>query len=190
MREVLDTSILLARNGEDGAGASVLFLVHRAADGWLALDVAGKEIAVAAPDEPWTGPPIRLRHGGPEFEDRTFSLYALDKDPLDFGGLRVPAPGRLRFGFGGDLEAIVRAARAEASVRLVLFRGLTVLARRSRSIPEAWRIARASPEIVFEASRNAIARAALLPASSTPRSRWGSPTPRAGAPGSARARRG
>jgi hypothetical protein len=161
VQAALDTSVLLADGSAGSRDACVLFVVHRAADGWLALDVAGSEIARVAPGEAWMGPPIRILRGGPEYADRTFSLYALDADPRSFGGLRVPAPCALRFGFGGDLEAIVRAARAEASARVLLFRGLSVIARRSRSIPEAWRAARGSPELVFATPQSEIARAVL-----------------------------
>jgi hypothetical protein len=194
VQAALDTSMLLADVSAGTRGATVLFVVHRAADGWLALDVAGQEIARLVPGEPWQGAPIRILRGGPEYADRTFSLYALDEDPRSFGGLRVPAPCAARLGFGGDLAAIVRAARAEASARLLLFRGLSVIARRSRSIPEEWRAARCDPELVFATPRSEIARAVLRPscgaASAPPTRRSGTSRSRGAAPDSARVRRG
>jgi hypothetical protein len=157
MRDHLDTGTLLAREaGADRrARRSVLFLVHRAADGWLAVDLAGEEIARfgqvgRAAKCCGTCAELRCLRGGDAQSDRIFSLYALDPDPESWGGLRVPAAGPLRFGFGGDLKGVVSAACTGGRPRVVLFRGLTVLARRSRSIPAGMAVARATPELVFE----------------------------------------
>jgi hypothetical protein len=134
-----------------------LFLVHRAADGWIALDLTGDLLSFCAlRHEVFADrrlPPrrgVRLLRGGSAFPERVFSLYAFDFDPESCGGLRVPAPGPLRMGFGGNLSQILRAAAEAESPRLLLFRGLTALAGRSRSAPDGAMAARASAELVFE----------------------------------------
>jgi hypothetical protein len=157
MRDHLDTGTLLARESGDGRRdrRGVLFLVHRAADGWLAVDLTGDEIARFGPVDRasrccGTCAELRCLRGGDAQTDRIFSLYAFDLDPESWGGLRVPAAGPLRFGFGGDLRGVVSAACSGVRPRLVLFRGLTALPGRSRSIPAGMVIARATPELVFE----------------------------------------
>src|SRR5258705_11037922 len=164
MRLHLDTAVLLA---EPTDRRRVLFLVHRAADGWIALDVAGEAVALA--------PGVRVLGGGACYRRRVFSLYALDLDPEACQGLRVPSRGPLRFGFGGDLKRILGAALAEARPRLLLFRGLTRLEDRSRSAPAGAWTARASAELVFEAPRETLweeVRRVALASSAPPTSRW------------------
>src|SRR5260221_9742004 len=158
MRDHLDTGTLLARESGDDRRArrSVLFVVHRAADGWLAVDLTGDEIARFGPVDRASRccaacTELRCLRGGDAQSDRIFSLYALDLDPESWGGLRVPAAGPLRFGFGGDLRGVVNAACPGARPRLVLFRGLTALPGRSRSIPAGMLVTRATPELVFAA---------------------------------------
>lgn len=168
MRPRLDTSFLLLE------GRRALFLVHRAADGWLALDLAGPVTDRFAPG-------IEIVRGGEFFPDRILALYAIDGDPEDFGGLRVPGPCGSRFGVGGDVDRLL----LEAKGRLRFFRGLSTIPTRSRALPAGSVLVRATPELVFEAQRDA------LWALSRPRtSRCGSPRDRAGAPGSALGRTG
>jgi hypothetical protein len=61
MRPRLDTSFLLLE------GRRALFLVHRAADGWLALDLAGPVTDRFAPG-------IEVVRGGDSFPDRILTL--------------------------------------------------------------------------------------------------------------------
>jgi hypothetical protein len=182
MRAHLDTAVLVA---EPSDRRRVLFLVHRAADGWLALDLAGDEVSLAAG--------LRIVRGGSSFPRRIFSLYALDLDPEACRGLRVPSRSAERFGFGGDLTRILAAATAASRPRLLLFRGLTRVDDRSRSAPAGVWTARASAELVFEAPRETLwdeVRRLARATSAPPRSRWGNGRCRAGEPGSARVRRG
>jgi hypothetical protein len=182
MRAHLDTAVLVA---EPADRRRVLFLVHRAADGWLALDLTGDERTLA--------PGLRIVRGGDAFPRRVFSLYALDLDPEACRGLRVPSRSAERFGFGGDLTRILAAAAAAQRPRLILFRGLTRLDDRSRSAPPGVWTARASAELVFEAPRGTLwaeVRRIALASSAPPRSRWGNVRRRGAARGSARARRG
>lgn len=168
MRPRLDTSFLLLE------GRRALFLVHRAADGWLALDLAGPVTDRFTPD-------LEIVRGGDSFPDRVFTLYMHHRDPEDFGGLRVPGLAGARFGVGGDVGRLLLEARG----RLRFFRGLSTIPSRSRAVPEGSILVRATPELVFEAQRDA------LWALSRPRtSRCGSPRDRAAAPGSAPGRKG
>lgn len=200
MGDHLDTGVLLAREAGEGRGnrRSVLFLVHRAADGWLALDLCGEELGRFACRERGE---VRCVRGGASHADRIFSLYALDLDPESCGGLRVPARGGSQFGFGGDLRELLRECSARKRARLLLFRGVTALAGRSRAIPAGTFPARATPELVFETPpgplwevvrRDALRSPARAPRSSTspPTSRSGNGWHRVGAPGSARGRTG
>ena len=168
MRPRLDTSFLLLE------GRRVLFLVHRAADGWLALDLAGPVTDRYAPD-------IEIVRGGDLFLDRILTLYAVDGDPETFGGLRVPGSGGARFGVGGDVDRLLLAAKG----RLRFFRGLSAIPSRSRAAPAGSILLKATPELVFETRPDALWEL------SPPRtSRCGSPRDRAAAPGSARVRTG
>ena len=143
MRPRLDTSFLLLE------GRRALFIVHRAADGWLALDLAGPVTDRFAPG-------IEIVRGGDCFLDRILTLYALDGDPEAFGGLRVPGSGGARFGVGGDVDRLLLAARG----RLRFFRGLSTIPSRSRAVPEGSILVRATPELVFETQRDALLREA------------------------------
>ena len=222
MRPRLDTSFLLfeSRSGIPAGSRGprrlgrVLFLVHRAADGWLALDLAGPvterfvprsgtqppeiepriepeiepeierrigqrigprigpgiepriELRIRPRIEPRVEPAIEPRieivRGGDSFPDRILPLYALDGDPESFGGLRVPGPGGVRFGLGGDLDRLLRTALGTATrgrcsrPRLRLFRGLSHLSCRSRAVPEGSMLVRATPELVFETRPDAL----------------------------------
>src|SRR5262249_4628735 len=126
MGDHLDTGTLLAREAGEGRGnrRSVLFLVHRAADGWLALDLSGEELGRFACFERGE---LRCLSGGASHADRIFSLYALGLDPESCGGLRVPTRGNEQFGFGGDLAKVMRESCRRRSARLLLFRGATAL---------------------------------------------------------------
>ena len=101
-------------------------------------------------------PEIVVVRGGDSFLDRILPLYALDRDPEIFGGLRVPGPGGAQFGLGGDVDSLFRAsiestARERSSrSRLRFFRGLSRISCRSRAVPEGSTLVRATPELVFE----------------------------------------
>jgi len=186
MRDPLDTGMLLAQEPcpPQIPRRRILFLVHRAADGWIGLDLLGEEIARFRGGKFGD---VRCLRGGDAHAESTFSLYATELDPEDCGGLRVPAPGPLRFGFGGDPARILRGKR----VRLLLLRGLTPIAGRSRAVPDGAAVLRATPELVFEMPQRSLWLAVRRAASSArPTSRWRIPTDRGGAPDSARARTG
>jgi hypothetical protein len=168
MRPRLDTSFILL----DALRA--LFLVHRAADGWLALDLAG-------PVTDRFEPGLDIVRGGDRCLDRILALYAIDGDPEDFGGLRVPGSASARFGVGGDVGRILLASRG----RLRLFRGLSAIPTRSRAVPEGSILVPATPELVFGTPRDA-----LLEVFQRRTSRSGSPRDRASARGSALGRTG
>jgi hypothetical protein len=196
MGDHLDTGTLLAREAGEGAGPrrSVLFLVHRAADGWLALDLEGEELARFSCCERGV---LRCLSGGASHSNRVFSLYALDLDPESCGGLRVPTRGDAQFGFGGDLGEVLRQSCRRRSLRLLLFRGATALPWRSRAIPARTFSARATPELVFETPPGAlwevVRRIACErggPASPLPTNRSDNGSCRVAAPGSARGRTG
>src|SRR6187397_600764 len=87
MRPRLDTAVLLLERPEDRPGGSVLFLVHRAADGWLALDLAGPVTDRFAPPRGSDRPSLEVVRGGGSFPGRVLALYALPADPESFGGL-------------------------------------------------------------------------------------------------------
>lgn len=119
--------------------------------------------------EPEIGPEIEIVRGGDSFLDRILPLYALDRDPESFGGLRVPGPGGVRFGLGGDIDRLLRAAMGSARherisrPRLRFFRGLSEIPCRSRAVPEGSVLVRATPELVFETRPDALwAEAACL----------------------------
>jgi hypothetical protein len=160
MRAHLDTAILLAESlgREREMCGRVLFLVHRAADGWLGLDLTGEELARFGTAHGDRRRELRVLRGGSAFPERIFSLYALDVDPGLCGGLRVPAPGAIRFGFGGDLAPVLRAAAGRLATRLLLFRGLSALVARTRSVPDGAAVAHATPELVFETPPGALWR--------------------------------
>lgn len=145
MRPRLDTSLLLFE------GRRALFLVHRAADGWLALDLAGPVTDRFAPG-------IEIVRGGDSCLDRILPLYAFDRDPEEFGGLRVPGPGGARFGVGGDVDRLMTAAKGSprSGPRLRFFRGLSRVPRRSRAVPDGSILVRATPELVFETRPDAL----------------------------------
>ncbi|MFN0008301.1 MAG: hypothetical protein ACKVXR_10360 [Planctomycetota bacterium] len=139
MRPRLDTSFLLLE------GRRALFLVHRAADGWLALDLAGPVTDRFAPG-------IAIVRGGESFLDRIFPLYMFDRDPVEFGGLRVPGPSGARYGVGGAVDRLLLTARGSPGTgpRLRFFRGASRIPCRSRALPEGAILVRATPELVFE----------------------------------------
>ena len=156
MQPRLDTAVLLAE-GRDGAPpARVLFLVHRAADGWLGLDLTGRVTDRFLAGGGRVGEVVEVVRGGESFPDRILALYALDLDPESCGGLRVPSPGGARFGLGGDVGRLLGAAMATpgpgriAPPRIRFFRGLSAIPRRSRSVPRGSIVVRATPELVFE----------------------------------------
>jgi len=167
MRPRLDTAVLLLERPDDRPGGSVLFLVHRAADGWLALDLAGPVTDRFAPPRGSDRPSLEVVRGGGSFPGRVLALYALPADPESFGGLRVPGPGGARFGLGGDVERLLEAALGSpmsgrgGPPRIRFFRGLTSLATRSRAPPAGAIVLRATPELVFEARPGGIGAAEL-----------------------------
>ena len=178
MRLRLDTSILLlegrkgiptAPRGPRPSGRA-LFLVHRAADGWLAFDLAGSVTERFVPRGGSGRTGIDIVRGGDAFPDRILPLYALDRDPESFGGLRVPGPGGVRFGLGGDVEALVRVAVESAEregmlrPRLRFFRGLSAIRCRSRAAPEGSILVRATPTLVFETMPDELWKEAACPA--------------------------
>ena len=144
MRARLETATLLA----DPSGR-VLLIVHRAADGWLALDLTGREEGVVR--GPCGG--LRILRGGRSHRERVFSLHALLADPAAVGALRVPETLPASFGFGGDLGRILARAGRRAERRLLLFRGLTVLDPRMHLVPRGAAVAAATPRLVFETPR-------------------------------------
>ena len=169
----LDTCVLLFER----RAARILFLVHRACDGWLALDLAG-------PVTDRFVPGIEVVRGGESFPDRVLALHALDRDPALFGGLRVPGPRGAHFGLGGDVERLLDAARS--SGRLRFFRGLSAIPGRSRAVPPGAIVVPATPDLVFAASARELRELACAPRTS----RSDSPWDRAAARDSARARTG
>lgn len=121
---------------------AVLFVVHRAADGWLAFDLAGP--ATDAIDGR-----MEVTRGGTRHRDRIFALHA-DLGEVTAGrALAVASPRHAAcFALGGDLSALVDRARRELVPRLRLFRGLTVLRARDRGDVE--HALPATHELVFE----------------------------------------
>jgi hypothetical protein len=194
------------REGRDEAKGKVVFLVHRAADGWLGLELTGAVTQRFRPTEAGEDREIEVVRGGNAFDDRIVALYHLDFDPESLGGLRVPGTAGARFGFGGDLTSLLRAVRSKtgactgAREHLRLFRGMTALSPRSRSVPEGARVVRATPELVFEvpaeilwleASRADVQnRQPAAVSSARRRSRWDMPRDRGATLGSARGRTG
>ena len=112
----------------------VLFLVHRAADGWVALDLTGEVTdSIDCAGRGRRGTSVGIRRGGDDYFDRVFTLHAL-RGSAFAGSLpihRAPKRGENahgdRFSFGGDLERLLTCAEELSVERLILFRGLTVL---------------------------------------------------------------
>ena len=123
-----------------------------------------------APASPARRSWIVVVRGGDSFPDRILPLYALDRDPESFGGLRVPGPDGLRFGVGGDLRALLRAEAEGADLERVLrprlrfFRGLSQIPCRSRALPAGAVLVRATPELVFETRTDLLRERAACPA--------------------------
>lgn len=135
------------------AGA-VLFVVQRAADGWIALDLAGAATDAAREG---AGAPIVVARGGPAYSERIFALHDRLEEVVAGRALAIGDPHGPRFAFGGDLLGLLAEARTTAFPRLRLFRGLTVL---RDGDPRFARGLRATPELVF-ATRAEHARAAF-----------------------------
>lgn len=105
----------------DGA---VLFVVQRACDGWIALDLAGRTTDEARGP---VGERFVVSRGGPAHADRFFALHDRIEEVAAGRALAVGAPRGARFAFGGDLVDLWRDARFLLAPRLRFFRGLTVL---------------------------------------------------------------
>jgi hypothetical protein len=209
-----------ARPGDCDPCGQILFVVHRARDGWLALDLTGGGDECV--EAPWTRRALEIRRGGELYLDRVFSLHALGVSSIrGAGALSVrcaqatsPRAALSRaFGFGGDLARLLADPRADPSGhglgRLILFRGLTVLRCARSELPAVPIAVRATPELVFDTPpallgarlRALSASASRAPASSRPSralatcsarptSRSDSAPCRAAAPDSARGRTG
>jgi hypothetical protein len=202
-----------ARRGDSDPCGQVLFLVHRASDGWLALDLTGG--GEECVEVPWTRRALEIRRGGELYGDRVFSLHALGALSIrGAGALCVSgARGRRRramlsraFGFGGDLVRLLAGQSGHRAGRLILFRGVTVIRCARRELCAAAMAVRATPELVFDTPpsllgarlRAITARVSCAPASSPRPARFSSrPTSRsdnapcrAAAPDNARGRTG
>lgn len=139
---------------------AVLFVVHRAADGWLAFDLAGPvtdSIEAGGAIEP-SGARLEVTRGGTRHRDRIFALHADLAEVTAGRALAIASPRHgARFALGGDLARLVERARAELVPRLRLFRGLTVL--RERDARRGERVVAATHELVFETAAALVAPA-------------------------------
>jgi hypothetical protein len=118
----------------------VLFLVQRAADGWIALDLAGRTTdAVEAR--------LVVTCGGPAHADRIFLLHDRLAEVAAGRALPVVGGARARYAFGGDLEELLADARETPQPRVRLFRGLSIV--RDERALAGRRSVLATPELVF-----------------------------------------
>ena len=122
----------------------VLFVVQRAFDGWIALDLAGPSTdAVRAR----CGATHVVTRGGAAHTGRIFTLHDRLDEVARGRALTIGHPRGPRFVFGGDLSHLLDPREHSAFPRLRLFRGLTVLRdhdpRLAHAIP-------ATHELVFD----------------------------------------